>query len=481
MSAVGSEAVTPGALYELVARGNKDKYFFSDDLDAESTVNPFSTTYESTDTHLDETKTFDSRNAVDWGRTVEFELEQYGDVLAEAYIRIQMPSWFPSLPLVAGGQTYEPQIANWQQHIVSATGAISYGWTRGIAYFLFERIQILQDAVLIQDISGDSLQALATTMNSNNQYYLDAAQTGMHDGAARAIAAAATPGLLRLRLPWPGCQGLEDGGFPLCCLKGQGFKVRLTLRRPEAVWESDKATTVAPWDQTFLLPTTGITVSGCGRAALPPPTLLLETTQRYLSEEKVRSLVDRHLFIPFIQYYDETFTISGADYLPLDRGGTSVIQRRMEGRHPMERLLFIFRLQQWLESGQRWRVAVDDRQQFYNTLSLQIAGQDREFAWPAPVWQDCECLAKDDRSANKHLSEMRWNIRPPADRAWYESRQPTGAVNFTTASRPTLAIDLRDVPANPRTGERMTELQICGESWGVYEIVAGRGRMLFLD
>ena len=76
---------------------------------------------------------------------------------------------------------------------------------------------------------------------------------------------------------------------------------------------------------------------------------------------------------------------------------------------------------------------------------------------------------------------MRWNIRPPVDSAWYESRQPTGAVNFTTASRPTLAIDLRDVPPNPRTGERMTELQICGESWGVYEVVAGRGRMLFLD
>jgi hypothetical protein len=480
MSAVGSETVTPGALYELVARGNKDKYFFSDDLDAESTINPFATGYESTDPHLDETKTFDSRNAVDWGRTVEFELEQYGDVLAEAVIRIQMPSWFPSLPLVAGGPTFDPQQANWQQHIVGA-GGISYGWTRGIAYFLFERIQILQDAVLIQDISGDSLFQLAATLNSNGQYYLDAAQTGLHNGTARQIAAAATPGLLRLRIPWPGCQGLKDGGFPLCAMKAQGFKVRLTLRKPEQIWESDVATTVAPWDQTFTLPALGITVRGCGRAALPPPTLLLETTQRYLDEAKVRSLVDRHLFIPFIQYYDETFTISGADYLPLDRGGTSVIQRRMEGRHPMERLLFVFRLQQWLEAGQRWRVAVDETQQFYNTLSLQIAGQVREYAFDASVWQDCETLAKDDRSSNRHISEMRWNIRPAIDELWYEARQPTGTVNFTTASRPTLAIDLRDVPANPRTGERSTELQVCGESWGVYEIVNGRGRMLFLD
>lgn len=483
MSAVGSEFQTPGALYELAARGNKDKYFISKKLDSDETTSPFAATYESTDFFLEETKTFDSRNAVDWGRTVEFELETYGDILTEVIVRIQMPTWLPSLPLIAGGTSYPPQQANWQQHIVGA-GGISYGWTRGIAYFLFERIQIFQDAVLLQDISGDSLYFINGTQNTNNKYYLDAAQTGIHEGGARLIAAAATPGLLRLRIPWPGCQGTGDGGFPLYALKGQGFKLRLTLRRPEQLWESDVPTTIAPWLTTFTVPVVGgdpITVEGCGRAALPPPTILLETTQAYLQPEVVRELVNMQLEIPFIQYYDETFTISGNDYLPLATAGTARIERRMEGRHPMERLLFVFRLQQWLEAGQPWRAATDDNQQFYTTLSLQIAGKVREYEWEPAVWQDCMALTKDDRAANRHTSEMRWSLRPVPDGLWIENRQPTGTVNFTTASRPTLAINLVDVPANPRTGEKSTLLQVCGESWATYTVNDGRGRLKFID
>lgn len=483
MARVGIETLTPGALYELVARGNKDKYFFSSDLESESVISPFANGYESTDPHLDETKTQPPRNATDWGRMVEFELEMWGDILSEVYIRIDMPTWLPSLPLVAGGQSLPPQEANWSQHIMDTSGN-SYGWTNGIAYFLFEKIQVLQDAILLQEVSGDSLFFLAQTANSNNQFYLDAALTGQHQGTARTIAAAATPGQLRLRIPFPGCQGLADGGFPICALKGQNFKVRLWLRRPELLWETDGPGGVAPWDANFIVPLAGggsIQVAGCGRSELKPPTLLLESTQRYLEAATVRELVGQRLLIPYITYYDETFTMGPADYAPFDKAGTAIVQRRMEGRHPMERLQFIFRLQQWLETGQRWRTRIDPTQQFYNAMSLQIAGKDREYSWAAPVWQDMEALTKDDRAPNRHQSEMRWNIRPAHDQQWFESRQPTGTVNFTTASRPTLAIDLRDVPANPRNGEKNTYLQVCGESWAVYEVVEGRGRLLFID
>lgn len=346
----------------------------------------------------------------------------------------------------------------------------SYGWTRGIAYFLFERIQVLQDTVLIQDISGDSLYALSLSANSNNQYYLDGAQTGQHEGSARAIAAAATPGLLRLRVPFPGTAGLKDGGFPLCALKGQTFRVRVVLRRPEQLWEAATATTTAPWNTTFI--TSIGTVAGPGRSGMKAPTILLETTQHYLDEETVRTLVDRHLEIPFIRYYDETFTIGENDYLPLDTAGAATIQRRMEGRHPMERLQFVFRLESWLAAGQRWRFGT--QLQFYNTLSLQVAGRDREYAFDSATWQDMMSLVADDRSPNVNVSSMRWNAGPPS----FESRQPTGTVNFTTASRPTLAISLR---APGPVGTRSTQLQVCGESWAVYDVSAGRGRLLFLD
>ncbi len=468
MSRPGIETLTPGALYELVARGKKDTYFFSSDPSAENVISPFAHTYHSTEPHLGEIRTTVPRNAVDWGRSVEFELESFGDLLSAVYIRIEMPSWLPSMPLVAGGQPYGPQRLNWTEHIVSVDGN-SYGWTRGIGFFLFEKIQLLQDTVLLQEVSGDALYALMLSANTNNQYYLAAAQAGVHEGTARQIAAAATPDILRISVPFPGTAGLKEGGFPLCALKGQTFRVRVQLRRPEQLWEAATATTVAPWDATF---TTSIgTVAGCGRTGLKPPTLLLETEQHYLDAPTVRRLVDGRLEIPFIRYYDEIFTIGENDYLSLDTGGTATVQRRMEGRHPMERLLFLFRRQSWLDAGQRWRFATDPAQQFYNTLSLQIAGRDREYAADAAQWQDMMSLVADERCPNVHLASMRWNIEYDA-----ENRQPTGTVNFTTASRPTLAINLRQTDA-----PRSTQLQVCGESWALYEVAAGRGRPLYLD
>jgi hypothetical protein len=467
---------TPGALYEMVARGNKDVYFFSNELT--KTESPFSTSYKSSAPRLSETRTTTPSNAVDFGKMVEFELEPFADVLSDLYIQVQMPSWLPSLPLVSGGTTYPSQDANYQYHITSAGN--SYGWMRGIGYYLFEKIQILQDLVLIQEISGDSLWALDSSAATNVQYFLLASQAGMHNGSAREIAANATPPTLKMRIPFPGCQGRLDGGFPLCCMKGQTFRVRLYLRRAEVLWESFTPTNIAPWDATFVVPTTGgdTTVNGVGRSSLGTPTLLLESRQNYLPPDHVEELKKRHLEIPFVRYYDETFTIGEADYLPLDGAGVSLIQRRMEGRHPIERLLINFRLAQWFRGGQMWRSGAND---FYNSMGLLVAGTDREYAWPSLILREVNGFAKDSRFANgREMSEIRWSI-PEGDHRLQLNRQPTGAVNFTTASRPTLTIDLKNVPADPECNARLTYLQICGEGWGVYEVKNGRGRLMFLD
>jgi hypothetical protein len=457
----------------MVARGNKDLYFFSKDL--EKTESPFSTNYKPSAPRLSETRTTTASNAVDFGKMIEFELEPFADVLSDLYVQVQMPTWLPSLPLAAGGTTYPPQDANYQYHITASGN--SYGWMRGIGYFLFEKIQILQDLVLLQEISGDSLWALDTTAATNVQYFLTAAQAGMHNGSAREIAANATPQTLRMRIPFPGCQGRLDGGFPLCCLKGQTFRVRLYLRRAEVLWESFTETTVPPWDAVFTVPTAGgdTTVNGVGRASLGAPTVLLENRQTYLPADHVEELKRRHLEIPFVRYYDETFTIGENDYLPLDGAGVAQIQRRLEGRHPIERLLINFRSAQWFRNGQMWRSGAGD---FYNNMGLLVAGTDREYAWPALILREANGLVKDARFANgREQSEIRWSL---PEGVGYR-RQPTGTVNFTTASRPTLTIDLKNVAADPECNGRLTYLQVCGEGWGVYEIKAGRGRLMFLD
>ncbi len=473
MATVGSENLTPGALYELVARGNKDKFFISSDL--ENAESPFNTTYGSSEPHLGETRTTVPTNDADFGKMVEFQLEVFGDVLTDMYILIDLPSWLPSLPVEVGGTSLPPSEANWQYHITSADDN-SYGWIRGIGYLLFEKIQILQDLILIQEISGDSLLALENTQDSNVQYYLRAARAGIHNGTAREIAAAATPGRLRVRIPFPGLQGKYDGGLPLCALTTQNYRVRFWLRRAEQLYESAVATTVAPWDNTFKYVPVFSEATCNGRAGLGKPTLLLETRQEYLTEDQQQELRTTHLKIPFIRYYDETFTIGEQDYVGLDSGGTVVIQRRMEGRHPMERLLFYFRSKQWFSNGQLWRIGGGT--DFYNSVGFLVAGTDREYDWSSSVLHTINGLVKDDRFMSlRDQSELRWSIPEGVG----PNRQPTGTVNFTTASRPTLVVDLKNVAADPCDNQRTTFMQVVGEAWGTYEIKDGKGRLMFLD
>ncbi len=517
MAAPGSEYITPGALFELVARGNKDKYFLSDEL--AKTESPFNNIYDSTEPHLGEVRTTVPNNEVAFGKMVEFTLETFGDVLTDMSVLVKMPTWLPSLPVTSGGTSYPPSEANNMYHITSTglptvigsssvtnrnvtstttplsggltggtvpsiggglplpiggmTSTKSYGWIRGIAYLLFEKIQIFQDNVLLQEVSGDSLLALDQTAGTNVQYYLRASVSGMHNGTAREIAWNATPGTLRLRIPFPGLTGKYDGGLPLCALKEQTFKIRLWLRSAEDLWESSPATEVAPWNTTFNVPgvITGVGISG--RSSLGNPELLLETRQVYLTDDQIAELRATHLKIPFVQYYDETFTIGEKDYEGLDRGGVALVQRRMEGRHPMERLLLNFRAAEWLATGQLWRIGGSE---FYNSVGFLVAGKDREYSWPAEVLHTVNGLVKDERFMSvRNQSELRWSIPEGLG----PNRSPTGTVNFSTASRPTLTVDLKNV--EPFCGQRLTYLQVCGESWAIYEVNNGRGRLVFID
>ncbi len=482
MATIGTENLTPGALLELVARGNKDAFFFSKDpTKAES---PFNTIYAPQEPHLDDTRTQVPSNAADFGRMIEFQLETWGDIMTDMYVLVDMPSWLPSLPVVAGGTTYPPQESNWQNEVeASSAPNYKYGWVRGIGYLLFERIQILQDQFLIQDISGDSLLALENTSHTNAQYYLNANLAGVHNGLPREIAANATPNRLRIRIPFPCLQRRADGGLPLCCLRDQNFRIRLFLRQAEQLWESSAPAGLqvpAPWNITFNVKAPNGTaivsgIGGAGRAALGKPSIMLETTQIYITEETANQMRAQHFKIPFIRYYDETFTIGEADYVGLDRGGTSVIQRRMEGCHPMERLMIYFRRKQWLSDGRLWLIGGEE---FYNNIGFQVAGQEREYVWPSPVLHTITGLVKDERfMADRGQQELRWSI--PEGIGY--NRQPTGTVNFTTASRPTLSIDLKDSEPDPCDDQRTTFMQIIGEAWGIYEIKEGRGRLMFMD
>jgi hypothetical protein len=70
---------------------------------------------------------------------------------------------------------------------------------------------------------------------------------------------------------------------------------------------------------------------------------------------------------------------------------------------------------------------------------------------------------------------MNWTLGDAVARHADDIKQPDGAVNFTTADRPTFYIDL----ATPNAPS--TELRVIVEGWALYQISAGRGEPFQLN
>jgi hypothetical protein len=195
---------------------------------------------------------------IDFGRSVEWEMEVFGDILIAASLVIELPSWLP----IAFQQ------ANLNNLISDASGN-RYGYTQGIGAFLFEQIQFYQDQLLLQEFTGDFLYSWFHLQGSLTQEALVLKEYGCHSGSPLEIQRNATPKKLTLRLPLIGCAHPDEGGFPFVALPGQKFRIRCKLRKLEDLIESSsQAVKPTPWtlnnlkmtdkanNQTLLVPLT---------------------------------------------------------------------------------------------------------------------------------------------------------------------------------------------------------------------------------
>jgi hypothetical protein len=482
-----------GAVFELIARGQKDKFFFSEDG---SSKWAFDNAYKSSVPFVSERRTIVPLNAPHFGNTFEIEIDKYGDILTECTLLIDLPTWFPPLALVPGGPTVDPKIVNDRYDIYSSNERIfaRYGYTNFIGYYLFDSIQFYQDQNLIQEWSGESLFATQITEGSWNSSFLDqknagAFQTDSTNTPYTAIRRNATPGQLRIKLPLPGIQAPNDGGFPLCCAPSQVYRLRIRLRQLEHLVVSSNTDTIkpAPWNNltfSYDTPLGQITFNPLTRDQIGQPTIVLETVQVYVKDDIQSALQTRLVTIPFRKVYQNIFTIGELDYKPLDLmgGGVATITRQLDARHIGERLIYMFRTGENLDKNRLDdlynRLDIPDGS-FYSGMKLVIAGQDREFYFEDFLWKDIQALVKDERDNNWGIGEMRWSLGDLYDRERPAPRQPEGGVNFSTADRPTLYIQLKNVPIQPTLEQRRTELRVFIESWAVYEFQEGRGRLVF--
>lgn len=452
-----------GALYELLARGNKDVYFFNDDF---SSVSPYDNRYNPVPAQLHELRRIPPLNGADFGRTCEFEFEAAGEVFVDPTLVIDLPSWLP--PHVAA--------SNPKSAITDADG-VSYGYTNGIGYFLFSKIQIYQDQLLLQEFTGDALYAASRARGSLSSAFLENKITGVHSGSALEIGRAATPGRLRLHLPLLGCQHPDDGGFPSIAARAQTYKLRVTLRRLEDLVEaSDSRPKPVPWGRSDLGP-----VATLQRTAIAPITLQLETRHIYVDPDTRERLTRSSLEIPFSRLYENTFTYGAKDYEPLTRGAVANGTRRVDATHPAGRLLFWFHKTADLRANKYTKMTQDDGTEYYNNVSLIIAARDREPLNTPLLWNKLQHLAKEERDPGPGLGTMNWDLGDLRGREAPYQHQPEGAINFTTADRPTIYTDLANVPVDPVSGQKSTEMRVIVDSWAIATFEKGRGGLKYAN
>lgn len=465
-----------GSMYELVARGQKDVYFFKDEKES---VNPFDWRTKRWPSQMPEIRTTWPLNQPRFGQRCEWDFDLPADVLLEATLVIDLPTWLP------------PEFArtNWTSDTYdSATSAPNkqvYGYVNGIAYFLFERIQILQDGVLLQDVTGDSLYAAHLTKSSWNQGHLEDTLAGVHDGSRISIQRNATPGTVELRVPMLGCQFPGDPGLPLCGLRGQTFRLRVQLRNLEDLVEtniltlSDGSSKPAPWDRSFTQITVGGTTTkpAVPRAEIGQPVIGLRTKQLYLENEERKALAAERIEIPYVRYFDNEFGINALDYAPLAKtGGVAQLTKVLDARFTVERIITYFRNSIAFDTNRLWNF-----EPWYSALTLVIAGQSREGPWDTMVYGPAVQDAAEERTPGRELTLMNWSRGARVEDTLPAARVPSGGINFTTADRPTLLVTLTDIAVNPCLGYKQSFFTSCCESWALYVIEKGRGRLMYYN
>lgn len=498
-----------GALFELVARGNKDNYFIKD---SKESIFPYDASYNSSIHHLAERKTFVPINGTSWGNTFEVEIDPYGDILTECEFEIELPTWLPSIPIHPGGPSYPPSVTNGLYSITSTDGGRSYGYVNYAAYFLFEKIQFYQDQFLIQEWSGDGLLAKQLSEGSYTSSFLQQKLGGLENPfntttntpSIRGIQLRATPTNLKILLPLPGLQCPGDGGFPLVAMAWQKLRIKATLRKLEdLVVCSDQ--TLSKYDNLFYpwnVPSftydfdegTTNSFAPISLIDIPNPTILLSTIQQYVPPKVQEELRSKPIQIPFRRQFENNFTFGELDYIPLNKGGTAAVTRRLDGRHPTEKIFWFFRTQNALDRNQLdnfYNNYFDTKPPtdiqpypiypgaFYYSLKLIIAGRDRENLHESFLWQNICQLVKDEKASGLGIGEMKWSTGDNYGVIYPAPRQPEGTINFTTADRPTLYLELANITGNINTGKRKSEFRVFTEGWDVYDIREGRGRLLF--
>jgi hypothetical protein len=321
--------------------------------------------------------------------------------------------------------------------------------------------------------------------------YLVAQEVGSRVETPLAIGRSATFGILRVPFPVLGWQNLADPGLPLCALKKQRFRIRIHIRKLEdLVVASDGRLRPQPWGGKPLR----VQASASGPVNTSYVTLpygnMLRGLNMYLEQTEVYVPADVQMWfksqtfrIPFQTVNFQQFTLedNAMAAAALNPQIVYPVPLNVDFIGSADRMLLGFRSDACTEAGQRTVLRATNGKPFIKSLRLNIANIDRIKAWPVPVFREVTGYWKSQRIgldlSDPNLPQEVYTL----SFGGFDVAQPAGTINLTRASLPVLYVTLNGIPYDERNISRKTYALLYAETWNIFEIVNGEGKMMFDD
>jgi hypothetical protein len=355
---------------------------------------------------------------------------------------------------------------------------------------MLEKIQVFQDQILIHEAYGEYLDWRLRQSYGYTTTYLVAGEIGSRVETPLGIGRSATNISLRVPFPVFGWQYLNDPGLPLCALRKQRFRIRVHLRHySELVVASDGRLAPQPWGGKPLR----VQASESGPVdtslrTLDEPVMkglhmMLEQTAVYLPKDVQIWFNSQTFRFPFQTVQHQQYTLEDNLMTAASQNPAAVYQLplNIDFIGSMDRLILGFRSAAATEAGQRTNLRASNGKPFIRTVRLNIANIDRIKLSALPIVREVTSYWKSQRMALDLASPELPQEIYTLTFGGFDGAMPAGTVNFTRASLPVLFVTLNAIPYDLRNISRQTFAQLYGESWNVYEVSNGVGKMMFDD
>ncbi len=491
------EGMSDGTITELHCRGKQDAFFIQN---AQRTW--FGTDYDRRPGGARDIVRLDPYTPVTWDSRVEIDLPRYGDILKEAQIRINMPTWLP--PEVAA-MNLEPSKEITLPTNLLPSRTTTYGWVNGIANALIAKWELYADNLKLAEGYGQVNQWYPLTRTTHNKAPLLVETTGQHvvevgpqvittGNARRAIQNNATPPELSFTVPLPGCQGRDDVGLPLWAMRShQRLFLRLTISPVTTLAESSDFVQVlggptlydispTPWSgkQIYIngLPTSHRTVP---LQRMGAPVIYGWYDVLFLDNDTREALVKVPHSIPFSYQMLEALTFDQNTLIPgyrfskrLDiRGFFEILTVRFVSELAILQNRYYDTFPYPPRNGSTLNLRPTNTTDWVTDIGLIVNGEERINVAPPDVM---DLLTVNTKMPRDMLDKFYFFVFGEQ-----VDREPAGNLFISRTHKVVLQFTFADVPIQPILNNRACIVTILGRGWNILDIQDGFAKVRYPD